>query len=137
MDIRAIICSSLQNHSQSLDSAIIESWSESGNSTDTAFSSWTATEGTEPWMVVHMTLTIPATTGQSYAIRQTVHFNYVSGFLLVNGKPAGRLPERIHESEEIKELFGITKHLRTYPSVLPGMSHQLASSHEGWKFTLV
>lgn len=133
MDIREIVHSSLQNHPRSLDSAILKSWSESGNSTDTAFSSWTTTEATEPWVMAHMTLTMPAIKNQSYAVRQTVHFNYVLGFLLVNGKPAGRLPERIRDSEEIKELFGITKHLRTYSSMLPGMSHQLASPVDGWQ----
>lgn len=131
MDIRDIIYSSMQDHPQILETAIIKSWSESGSSTDTTFSSWTATEGEEPWVVATITTNVAAAMGQSYAFSQTVHFNYVSGFLLVDGKPAGRLPERIRDSAEIKELFGHHTHLRTYPSVLLGMSHQLVGLVEG------
>lgn len=133
MDIRETVYSSMLEHPQILESAIIKSWSESGGSTDTAFSSWTTTEGNEPWLVTRITTKVPAPMGQSYSFSQTVHFNYVSGFLLVNGKPAGRLPERIRDSEEIRELFGDHTHLRTYPSVLNGMSHQLVGLVEGWQ----
>lgn len=133
MNIRQIVYSSMQDHPQTLESAIIKSWSESGGSTDTTFSSWTATEGNEPWVVTRTTTRVPVAMGQSYTFSQTVHFNYVSGFLLVDGKPAGRLPERIRDSEEIKELFGNHTHLRTIPSGLSGMSHQLKGLVEGWQ----
>lgn len=133
MDIRGIIYSSMQTHPLCLESAIIKSWSESGNSTDTTFSSWTATERNEPWVVTRITTKVPFAMGQSCSVNQTVHFNYVSGFLLVNGRPAGRLPERIRDSEEIRELFGDHPYLKTYPSALSGMSHQLARLHEGWQ----
>lgn len=133
MDIRKIVLLSLQNHPLILESAILKCWSESGGSTDTSFSSWTVTEGKEPWVMARITTKVPMAMGQSYAFSQTVHFNYVSGFLLVNGKPAGRLPERIRDSAEIKELFGEQAHLRTYPSVLGGMSHQLVGLVEGWQ----
>lgn len=125
MDIRDTVYCSMQAHPRVLESAIFKCWSESGGSTDTTFSSWTATEGEEPWVVTRITTKVPAIKGQSYSICQTVHFNYVSGFLLVDGKPSGRLPERIRDSEELKELFGVHTHLRTYPSRLAGMSHQL------------
>lgn len=133
MDIRETVYSSMQDHPQILETAIIKCWSESGGSTDTTFSSWTATEGKEPWVVARITTKVPVAMGQSYAFSQTVHFNYVSGFLLVDGKPAGRLPERIRDSAEIKELFGDQTHLRTYPSALSGMSHQLMGLVEGWQ----
>lgn len=133
MDIRETVLLSMQNHPRILESAILKCWSESGGSTDTSFSSWTATEGKEPWVMARTTTKVPMAMGQSYAFSQTVHFNYVSGFLLVNGKPAGRLPERIRDSAEIKELFGDQTHLRTYPSVLRGMSHQLVGLVEGWQ----
>lgn len=133
MEIREIVLLSMQNHPLILESAILKCWSESGGSTDTSFSSWTATEGKEPWVMARTNTKVPMAMGQSYAFSQTVHFNYVSGFLLVNGKPAGRLPERIRDSAEIKELFGDQTHLRTYPSVLSGMSHQLVGLVEGWQ----
>lgn len=56
-----------------------------------------------------------------------VHYNYVEGHLLVDGKTLGVLPESIKESDDIKELFG-TQHLLTFPSPLEGMSHRLATS---------
>lgn len=133
MDIREIVLLSLQNHPLILESAILKCWSESGGSTDTSFSSWTATDSKEPWLKARITTKVPMVMDQSYAFSQTVHFNYVSGFLLVDGKPAGRLPERIRDSAEIKELFGDQTYLRTYPSVLAGMSHQLVGLVEGWQ----
>lgn len=134
MDIRYNVYSSMQDHPQVLESAIFKCWSESGGSTDTTFASWTATEGDEPWVVSRMTTKVPAIMGQSYSISQSVHFNYVSGFLLVDGKPSGHLPERIRDSEELKQLFGVHPHLRTYPSRLAGMSHQLVGLvEERWQ----
>ncbi|POS73886.1 hypothetical protein DHEL01_v207720 [Diaporthe helianthi] len=131
MEIGATIYAAMRKHPMSLELAISKAWSESGNSTDTTFSSWTRAEGTQPWVVARMTSTFPKANGQSYAARQTVHFNYVSGFLLVDGKPAGRLPERIRDSDEVKTLFGAQMHLRTHSSGLSGMSHQLIAPVEG------
>ncbi|KAI3400394.1 hypothetical protein diail_3411 [Diaporthe ilicicola] len=133
MNIRSIIYSSLCSHPGVLGQVIARSWSAAGASTDTVFDPWTAAEGEEPWVVTQMTTTCTAAKAQSFTVRQTVHFNYVSGFLLVDGKPAGRLPERIRESNEIKELFGQQAHLRTYPSVQSGMSHMLIGHVEGWQ----
>ncbi|KAH8745119.1 hypothetical protein F5883DRAFT_703262 [Diaporthe sp. PMI_573] len=130
MDIGATVYASMQDHPESLGSAIMKSWSKSGDAPDTAFSSWTAIEGEEPWVVARTTTTGPAA---KYAFSLTVHFNYVSGFLLVNGKPAGRLPERIRRSEEVKELFGDHAHLRTYPCDLDGtgwLTFGLVNVHE-------
>lgn len=133
MDIREIVRLSMQNNPLILESAILKCWSESGGSTDTTFSSWAATEGNEPWVVSRITTKVEMPMDQSYSFSQTVHFNYVSGFLLVDGRPAGRLPERIRDSAEVKELFGDHTHLRTFPSGLSGMSHQLVGLHEGWQ----
>lgn len=131
MDIEATIYAAMQEHPNSLGSAIAEGWANSGNSTNITFSSWTSPEGMQPWVVALMTTPYAAANGESYGVRQTVHFNYVSGFLLVNGKPAGRLPERIRSSDEVKELFGLNMHLTTYTSTLAGMSHQLVGLVEG------
>lgn len=131
MDIAATVYAAMQKYPDSLGSAIAKGWAESGSSTNISFSSWSITEGIQPWVVGRMATTFLAGNGQSGAVRQTVHFNYLSGFLLVDGKPAGRLPERIRNSEEVKELFGTHQHLKTYTSGLAGMSHQLAVLVEG------
>lgn len=49
-----------------------------------------------------------------------VHFNLVSGKLLVNGLPLSRLPPQYEETEAYRELFG--QHaIDVVPSTLPGM----------------
>ncbi|KAK6605240.1 hypothetical protein H4I95_05046 [Botrytis cinerea] len=58
---------------------------------------------------------------------QRVHYNFVEGHLLLDGKPLGKLPIDIRESEDVKELFG-DQHLLTFPSSLVGMSHARAAS---------
>ncbi|KAI0202605.1 hypothetical protein F4808DRAFT_468261 [Astrocystis sublimbata] len=58
-----------------------------------------------------------------------MHFNYVQGHLLVNGKPRSKLPLDLADDKAVKYIFG-NQHLLTYPSRQPGMSHRLARSHE-------
>ncbi|GAW25776.1 hypothetical protein SAMD00023353_1300190 [Rosellinia necatrix] len=84
----------------------------------TSLASWTFLQGcNERWIVV--------TTSKPYPKR--IHFNYIEGHLLVNGKPREKLPTAIVDDQDVKEIFG-NQHLLTYPSNLPGMSHQLAQS---------
>ncbi|KAI8634298.1 hypothetical protein F5Y19DRAFT_487754 [Xylariaceae sp. FL1651] len=65
---------------------------------------------------------IVARTSEPYS--QRIHFNYIEGHLLVNGKPPGKLPLQIRNDESVKNMFG-NQHLLTVPSFLPGMSHRL------------
>ncbi|KAL9051900.1 MAG: hypothetical protein Q9162_005738 [Coniocarpon cinnabarinum] len=60
---------------------------------------------------------------------QTVDYNLVSGILLVNGEPMGKLPDDYRESVVVKHLFG-EQPLLTYPSRLPGMLYTLAIIYE-------
>ncbi|KAF2221649.1 hypothetical protein BDZ85DRAFT_240143 [Elsinoe ampelina] len=57
-------------------------------------------------------------------------FEYLTGKLLVNGKVAGKLPQKILDNEDIKELFG-DRTMLVYPSNLPGMTYRLQRSIEG------
>jgi hypothetical protein len=50
----------------------------------------------------------------------------MEGHLLVDGKPLGRLPRDLRESDEVRELFG-DRNLLTFPSAAFGMSYVLAS----------
>jgi hypothetical protein len=54
-----------------------------------------------------------------------LHFNFIQGHLLVNGKSRSKLPPEIAEDEDVRFIFG-DQHLLTYPSREPGMSHRLA-----------
>ncbi|KAK0649645.1 hypothetical protein B0T16DRAFT_457038 [Cercophora newfieldiana] len=60
---------------------------------------------------------------------QVIHLHLIEGHLLVNGRPRSRLPARIRNDPDVKELFE-NRHLLTYPSVLPGMTHQLVGFHQ-------
>ncbi|KAI8955187.1 hypothetical protein F4801DRAFT_378012 [Xylaria longipes] len=60
---------------------------------------------------------------------ETIHFNYIEGHLLVNGKPRAKLPLEIADDHAVKFIFG-AQHLLTFPSRQPGMSHRLARTVE-------
>jgi hypothetical protein len=62
----------------------------------------------------------------SPANTQIVHYNFIEGHLLVDGKPLGRLPREFRESDEVRQLFG-NQHLLTFPSADYDMSYVLAS----------
>ncbi|KAI1425632.1 hypothetical protein F5Y12DRAFT_795814 [Xylaria sp. FL1777] len=56
---------------------------------------------------------------------ERLHFNYIEGHLLVNGRPRSKLPLNIADDEDVKSIFG-DQHLLTYPSSQPGMSYRLS-----------
>ncbi|ROW07311.1 hypothetical protein VMCG_03763 [Cytospora schulzeri] len=126
--LQKFVKESIIAHPQSLEAAISNSWSTS-DSTKTKFTSWTALDGQGQWVAAHIFTTF-TTHGHSFSPKQTVHFNILEGFLLVDGKPLGKLPLKISQSDVVRELFSTT-HLRTYPSMQSGMSHRLASLIEG------
>jgi hypothetical protein len=120
--IQSLIREAIQSNPDSLGIAINNTWSDSGNSAGRTFSGWQfITSPHERWVVSKTT-----TMESKSMVSQVVHYNFVEGHLLVNGKPLGKLPREIRESEEVKELFG-TQHLLTYPSPLSGMTHVMAT----------
>ncbi|KAI0192647.1 hypothetical protein EV127DRAFT_362474 [Xylaria flabelliformis] len=70
---------------------------------------------------------VATTPGQNPA---RIHFNYIEGHLLVNGKPRLKLPLNIAEDDAVKFIFK-DQHLLTFPSQRSGMSHRLARLEEG------
>ncbi|ROV95602.1 hypothetical protein VSDG_05251 [Cytospora chrysosperma] len=126
--LQKFVKESIIAHPQSLEAAISNSWSTS-DSTNVKFTEWTALYEQGPWMAAHIFTTF-TTHGHSFSPKQTVHFNFLEGFLLVDGRPLGKLPLKISQSDVVKELFSTT-HLRTYPSMHSGMTHRLASFVEG------
>ncbi|KAJ3568031.1 hypothetical protein NPX13_g6562 [Xylaria arbuscula] len=61
---------------------------------------------------------------------ERLHFNYIEGHLLVNGRPRSKLPRSIANDDAVMSIFGV-QHLITYPSNQPGMSHRLAHANRG------
>ncbi|KAK8035096.1 hypothetical protein PG993_010091 [Apiospora rasikravindrae] len=76
------------------------------------------------WIVATLTSTI-----EGYK-KQVIHYSYVEGYLLIDGKPFGKLPLEIRNSEDVAILFG-NQNLLTSPSPLNGMSHQLVANTKG------
>ena len=65
------------------------------------------------------------TSATSLGHSQIVFYHLLEGYLLIDGKPLGKLPSEYLDSIVLKELFG-NQNLLTYPSHLPGMSYSLA-----------
>ncbi|MCJ1402282.1 hypothetical protein MMC11_005502 [Xylographa trunciseda] len=124
--IRRLIQNSIESNPDSLGAAINKTWSDTSNSTGRTYSRWQfLSSPNKRWVVSVITSTV-----NKFIVSQVVHYNFVEGHLLVDGKPLGRLPLDIRESEDVKELFG-NQHLLTFPSSLSGMSHVMATRTRG------
>ncbi|TGO44474.1 hypothetical protein BCON_0512g00030 [Botryotinia convoluta] len=116
--IQKLIRISIESNPRSLSAAIDEAWSGSGHSLRRKYSQWQFPHSlNDRWVSAVITNTL-----NKLIECQIVHYNFVEGHLLLDGKPLGKLPLDIRESEDIKELFG-DQHLLTFPSSLIGMSH--------------
>ena len=125
-NIQSLILRSINASPQSIGMAINASWSDSANPTGKVFAEWRALSSPhDRWVVSTM-----ATTMSNSANSQVVHYNFIEGHLLVDGKPLGRLPRDIRESNEVKELFG-NQHLLTFPSAELDMSYVMATRMSG------
>ncbi|KAH8589073.1 hypothetical protein B0O99DRAFT_523793 [Bisporella sp. PMI_857] len=124
--IRRLVQNSIESNPDSLGAAINKTWSDSSNSTGRTYSHWQfLSSPNKRWVVSVIT-----STANRFIVSQVVHYNFVEGHLLVDGKPLGRLPLDIRDSEDVKELFG-NQHLLTFPSSLSGMSHVMATRIRG------
>jgi hypothetical protein len=88
------------------------------------YSAWSLMDSSNGLWV---TSQVPAT--QS-SVQQVIQYHLLAGHLLVNGRPVGKLPADIRDSEILKELFG-NQRLISFPSSMPGMSYMLAVIKEG------
>jgi len=124
--IRRLIQYSIESNAESLGVAINKTWSDPSNSTGRTYSHWQfLSSPNKRWVV-----SIITSTANNFVASQVVHYNFVEGHLLVDGKPLGRLPLDIRESADVKELFG-NQHLLTFPSSLSGMTHMMANRIRG------
>ncbi|TVY43757.1 hypothetical protein LSUB1_G001260 [Lachnellula subtilissima] len=124
--IRRLIQNSIESNTDSLGVAINKTWCDSSNSTGRNYSHWEfLSSPNKRWVVSVIT-----SAANKFIVSQVVHYNFIEGHLLVDGKPLGRLPLDIRESEDVKELFG-NQHLLTFPSSLSDMSHVMATRIRG------
>ena len=120
--IQSTVKRSIQANPGRVGAAIDKTWSDSANSTGRTYSQWQFLPSpNDRWVV-----SIITSRTNRFIVSQRVHYNFVEGHLLIDGKPLGRLPLDIRESENVKELFG-NQHLLTFPSSLSGMSHCMAT----------
>lgn len=124
--IRSLIRHSIQSNPDSLGAAINQAWSDSATFTRRTYAPWQfISSANDGWVTSTITSMV-----NELVISQVVHYNFIEGYLLVDGKPLGKLPRDIRESEDVKELFG-DQHLLTFPSSLGGMSHVMATRIRG------
>ena len=120
--VRSLTRRSIQSNPDSLGAAINQAWSDSASFTGRTYGPWQfISSANDRWVTSTITSTV-----NDLVVSQTVHYNFIEGHLLVDGKPLGKLPRDIRESEDVKELFG-NQHLLTFPSPLAGMSNVMAT----------
>ncbi|KAE8440778.1 hypothetical protein EG329_006578 [Mollisiaceae sp. DMI_Dod_QoI] len=114
----------LQGRGESLDLAIKKSWSayQAGDR-------WqTVSEDLDHWLVNRT-----ASNGGIGSL--TVHFNLLTGELLVNGLPLARLPLRYERHPMYRTLFGNTA-MEVMPTAVPGMQFSGKKEYSGYTLHL-
>lgn len=115
-----ILARNIIHHGQSsLDMAIKQTWAAYRTG-----SIWSAApEGASYWLVSH-------TASQTIDEKHLVHYNLLTGALLVNGNPLARLPSEYERHETYRRLFGQSL-LEVMPSDVPGMQFSCQNEHVG------
>lgn len=109
------------SHHDLLEDAINETWTSAGDLGQRCYSPWTILDSPAGWATSQIART-------DWASSQVVHYHYLQGHLMVDGKPLGRLPLEIRDDPSIRELFE-GQHLLTRPSSI--LEYQLVSEVEG------
>ncbi|KAI5201355.1 hypothetical protein E4T39_05203 [Aureobasidium subglaciale] len=86
---------------------------------------WTRVSNDEPSWVWNKTLP------REDDSPQVVHYNLAGGDLLVDGKPQGKLPEKILTHPLFQRVFGCHDVLQVFSSDMPGMEFRISRSFEG------
>ncbi|KAI1211128.1 uncharacterized protein F4807DRAFT_25762 [Annulohypoxylon truncatum] len=121
-----LLQSAIRARPASIGDGIRMSWTDSSDNVPLTFTEWSFLPQPDTfWVVAGM-----FENEEMCHSSQVVHCHVLEGHLLVNKKPRGKLPLEIRNDSSVKEIFG-DKHLLTYPSPLPGMSHRLATNMFG------
>ncbi|RAK87649.1 hypothetical protein BO79DRAFT_246177 [Aspergillus costaricaensis CBS 115574] len=124
--LRPIVHAAVKLHPRSIASAIDKVWPTSATR---QFAVWQSLPHPhELWVTTESRAT-------EHTLPQIIHLHILEGHFLVDGKPLGKLPADIRDSEELKELFG-DQRLTAFPSNRPGMSYTLAINKEGCQIHL-
>ncbi|OJJ73414.1 hypothetical protein ASPBRDRAFT_503222 [Aspergillus brasiliensis CBS 101740] len=124
--LQPIVQRAVKLHPESITSAINNVWP---TSTVRNFTSWsTLPQAHDLWVTAESMAT-------EHTVPQVFHLHLMEGHLLIDGKPLGKLPADIRDSETLKELLG-NQRLTAYPSDRPGMSYTLTIDKEGHQIHL-
>ena len=122
--IRDLIHRTVKGSPDSINSVINKFWPQPLGSSPRKFSYWhDLGASSHDWLAAEVN-------ASEVSARQVVHFNFLQGHLLIDGKAIGRLPAAISDNITLRELFGDQK-LRTFPSGMNGMTHMLAKPFDG------
>ena len=110
----------LAENQDALHNAISQSWSGYGCSAD-----WIVTETAPHWIVTHMSST--EENGSS-----AVHYDLLSGNLLVDGQPLGRLPSEYERHVSYERLFGNST-IEVMPSSAAGLRFSAKTPYFGFE----
>ncbi|KAI8963576.1 hypothetical protein F5Y11DRAFT_144057 [Daldinia sp. FL1419] len=124
--LRPLLKAAIEAYPDAVGHGISRSWSDSPDGIKSSFSEWVFLAAPHSRWIVART----SERRWVYTSTQTIHYNFIEGHMLVNGKPRGKLPLEIQDSEDVKQMFG-NQHILTYPSSLPGMTHRLANRING------
>ena len=104
-------------------------WPEPEDGPRRLYSPWQFLSQLYEWWIVSTVEAIEFTS------QQTVHYNLLEGYLFVDGKPLGKVPAEIRNSEILRELFA-NQHLLTFPSGFTGMTYRVAARKDGHRIHL-
>ncbi|KAK3110708.1 hypothetical protein LTR53_014728 [Teratosphaeriaceae sp. CCFEE 6253] len=95
--------------------------------------SWTGFQPGSPWTATGSDHWITTSTGTELAgVILQVHFNILTGELLVNGLPLDRLPRHYEDHGSYRTLFGNST-IEVMPTVIPGMDFGAKRKYSGHK----
>ncbi|KAL8345895.1 hypothetical protein RB598_000014 [Gaeumannomyces tritici] len=126
---------SVEAHPAAVGRGIDASWSGAPVAGDAPIngdiiSAWDSVASHDRWIVGVITDPKDGNGQRILGHPQVVHYNFVEGHLLVNGKTQGKLPREICDNPDVKTLFG-DKHLLTYPFLGGKMTHRLVTREHG------
>ena len=114
----------IQLSSRAVGQAVNSVWADAGDQSKREFTPWTFLSNPYDGWVSATSITVNG------LLEQTVNFDICDGTLLIDGQPLGRLPDDYTKQDFFHQIFG-NRIFLTFPSSMPGMSHQLASLFEG------
>ncbi|KAI0147721.1 hypothetical protein GGR57DRAFT_515463 [Xylariaceae sp. FL1272] len=117
----AYIKAAMRSYRVAVGVGVVKGLFGSSDGSGMAFSSWTFLEGVnDRWIVATSSEPNP----------QRLHYNFIEGHVLVNGKPRGKLPIAISSDQDVKRIFQ-GEHLLTVSSSIPGMTDRLLKTMNG------